>query len=287
MPDSLLRRDSPRPVRAVSTGAWDVVVDNHGVAEWRVELLDEAEPGPPVPGDVRRLAFVIVTFMALSLLLGVVAARSPITKPDLARSTLPAAASMPASTLNTMLALDAHELPAGTCGGLSAAVPAPIYGDNPVAVRRGDASVSVRMDPWWVWCVAGVRVYETRFEIVGQFVPIREATGGPNPRMALRSAELEVTLGNVVLGPAAIGDDGVLRVWPDYYVRPSPFAAGAAQTSALTLRIVSLDATWAVARTAATDDPGFRTAALDTAGRIERVYLMQSGETWARLAIVP
>src|SRR5881409_1353908 len=122
---------------------------------------------------------------------------------------------MPASLAST-LRLSARPLDRGTCGTLSTSTPPPSYGGVPRAVMRVDASVALALDPYWWWCISGARFYDDGVEIVGRFIPIRDATGGPRPRVALRSTELAGQVaGFGAFGPGgftSVGTNDVLRL---------------------------------------------------------------------------
>src|SRR5438093_1009094 len=90
------------------------------------------------------------------------------------------------------------------------------HGVVPRAVMRVDVSVALAVDPYWWWCVSGARFYDDGVEVVGRFIPIRDATGGPRPRVVLRSTELGGQLvGFGALGPGSftsVGANDVLRL---------------------------------------------------------------------------
>ncbi|TMD58366.1 MAG: hypothetical protein E6I87_12425 [Chloroflexi bacterium] len=256
---------------------------------WRVEDLDrgESKGTERVAGRMEKVAVPLVAIVGLALVLSAVALRSG--APSLEGNAAPTAAlTATATPLSAKLALSSRALRPGLCGILSGAVPEPAYDGQARSVRRIDASVSLQLDPWWVWCVSGVRFYDNAIEVVGRFLPIREATGGPNPRVAILSAEFEVALaGFGGLGIAAVGEDGVLRLGSTDNGRSLEFERAADRASAVTLTLTSMDGTWAVTRGVARNDTSVLATQVDPAGRLTRVYLLSAGELSVRLPFQP
>lgn len=250
------------------------MAENDAVPGWRIEDLDREDAGRRhrVSDPIELLAIALAALVTVAFFAGAFRARE-------AAPTAggPASSSPPATprTLAATLALDARALQAGVCGQLTASVPASSFESAPRQLRRIDASVSLQFDPWWVWCVSGVRFYDNALEVVGRFLPIRDATGGPSPRVALRSAELEVHLdGFGALGPAAMDEAGVLRLGPAADARSAAFQAAAERVTSLTLRLTSMDGSWAVTRAAASGDPTVMASQRDRNGVLTRVYLV-------------
>jgi len=256
------------------------------VSGWRVEELDpdESRRAGRAVGPMEKLAVGLVAIVGLALVVGAVAVRTGTLR--LERQAAPTVAPTSTTPLSAKLALDSRVLRPGLCGVLSGAVPQPVFDGQARQIRRIDASVSLQPDPWWVWCVLGVRFYDNALEVVGRFLPIREATGGPNPRVAIRSAEFEVQLaGFGAVGTAAADDDGVLRLGPTEDRRVLAFQEAADNANALTLTLTSMDGTWAVTRATASGDPSVLAAHLDASGALTRVYVASAGGLSVRLPL--
>jgi hypothetical protein len=240
------------------------------VGSWRVEDLD-AEP------RVRRRPFIgpwEIALLASALVASITLVPrwwpTPTPPP-------PAAPARPAS-LATTLALGSQQLTAGTCGVLSAATPPQTYDGVVQRVSRIDASVMVAFDAYWSWCVAGARFYDDGVEIVGRFIPIREATGGPRPRAALRSTTISGRIaGFGALGPGSFASDGgydILRlraVSDDHRRSDYPHAVSGA--SVVGLQLSSVRADFGVIRAANDEDPAVIVAERDAGGAVVTIYV--------------
>jgi hypothetical protein len=256
---------------------------NARVRSWRIEELD-GELRPRRVADPMELVLVVVAILAV--LLPRALAPQPATT-RVVPTYEQAASSPPATSLSTVLALGANPLAPGACGTLTAATPAPTYAGAARAFARIDAAVTLARDPHWWWCVAGARFYDDGVEIVGRFIPIRETTGGPRPRVALRSGEITGDLaGFGVLGPgtfAAAGPYDVLRLRAvGHSGSREQYPAAIAMAHELRLRLSSIGGEWGFLRAAGIDrDPAVILAERDDDGDVRAIHL----DTWSEFAV--
>ena len=200
---------------------------------------------------------VVVTLVAAAIAPGLLNGNRP--TPAQGQAT-PVPAVAPSFT--SMFAISSRPLATGECGEFSATSPTSTFGtQKPRAIRRIDTAVTTATDRWWMWCVAGARVYDDGIEVVGRFVLLRDASSSERPRIVLRSASFGGQIeGYGMLGPAELGRtvDGfsLLRlpaVTDDR--RRSAFMNASDRASSLVLRIVGVSGPWSFDPVALQDGP--------------------------------
>lgn len=238
------------------------------VRSWRIEDLDRGGGKRParVVDPMEIVAVLLVGVVGLSLLPGALPqkaapAADPVAVPTPAAPAGPA----PASIAKTF-AMSARPLDPGSCGAISATSPAPTFTGPQHHLRRVDVALSISADPWWRWCIAGVRIYDEGLEVLGPLAPAVPVVAGW-PASLLGSATLSGLIegyGAVAPGEIVPGTDGFailrLRAVSDNG-RRTTFRQAAGRAGSLLLQLATVAGPWTFAAIPIVEGP-LNTAAL-------------------------
>jgi hypothetical protein len=233
------------------------------VRPWRIDDLDRGggKRSARVVDPMEILAVFLVGMAGLGLLPGLLTqktapAADPVAVPTPAAPAVPVAASIART-----FALSARPVDPGGCGVLSASSPAPSFPGPLHQLRRVDTALGIAADPWWRWCIAGVRIYDEGLVVIGHFVPLGDPSGPEPPRSVLRSGMFTGLIegyGATASAEIARGTEGLatlrLRAMSDNG-RRTAFRNAAARTGSLGLWLVTVAGPWTFAPVPIADGP--------------------------------